>query len=71
MPGPELADRLGAARAGLPTLFLSGYSGDTLRDRGNLPPDSAFLEKPFDRDSLLRHMRALLDASPLPAAPTA
>ena len=71
MPGPELAERLVALRAGLPTLFLSGYSGDTLRDRGNLPPDSAFLEKPFDRDTLLRQMRALLDASPLPAAPAA
>jgi hypothetical protein len=32
-----------------------------VRGGGRLPTDSAFLEKPFDRLSLLRAVRALLD----------
>jgi hypothetical protein len=35
-----------------------------VRDRGSLPPGSAFLKKPFDRPSLLRSIRALLDRLP-------
>ena len=58
MPGPELARRLE-----LPTLFVSGYAADTVHGRGSLPPGSAFLEKPFDSDTLLRTVRDLLDAA--------
>jgi PAS domain S-box-containing protein len=58
MPGPELARRLE-----LPTLFVSGYTADTVHGRGSLPPGSAFLEKPFDSDTLLRTVRDLLDAA--------
>jgi two-component system cell cycle sensor histidine kinase/response regulator CckA len=64
MPGPELARRLQAARPGLRTLFVSGYAPDTVHGRGSLPPGSAFLEKPFDRETLLRTLRELLDRAP-------
>jgi nitrogen-specific signal transduction histidine kinase len=60
MSGPELARRLESVRPGLRTLFVSGYTAETVRDRGRLPEDSAFLEKPFDQLSLLRAVRALL-----------
>jgi two-component system, cell cycle sensor histidine kinase and response regulator CckA len=61
MSGPELSARLGAD--GTPrTLFLSGYTADALRDRANLPPGSAFLEKPFAPTALLVALRSLLDA---------
>jgi hypothetical protein len=60
MSGPELATRLQADLPGLRTLFLSGYTFETVRERGNLPPGSVFLEKPFDRVSLLRQMRELI-----------
>ncbi|MDA0160549.1 PAS domain S-box protein [Solirubrobacter ginsenosidimutans] len=63
MPGPELARRLQDSRPGLRTLFVSGYARDTVHGRGNLPPGSAFLEKPFDRETLLRTLRELLDRS--------
>jgi PAS domain S-box-containing protein len=60
MSGPELSRRLGAN--GTPrTLFLSGYTADALRDRANLPPGSAFLEKPFAPAALLVALRSLLD----------
>ena len=60
LSGPEIAERIvvhGRPR----TLFLSGYTADALRDRANLPPGSAFLEKPFAPASLLRALRTLLD----------
>ena len=41
---------------------MSGYTADTVHGRGSLPPGSAFLEKPFDSDTLLRTVRDLLDA---------
>jgi PAS domain S-box-containing protein len=63
MPGPELARRLQDTRPGLRTLFVSGYARDTVHGRGALPPGSAFLEKPFDRETLLRTLRELLDRS--------
>ena len=61
MSGPDLANRLKRLRPGLRTLFISGYTAETVRGRGNLPLGSAFLEKPFDQASLLRALRALLD----------
>jgi two-component system, cell cycle sensor histidine kinase and response regulator CckA len=61
MSGPDLAKRLKTLRPGLRTLFISGYTAETVRGRGGLPLGSAFLEKPFDHASLLRAVRALLD----------
>jgi hypothetical protein len=46
------------------TLFVSGYTAETVRSRGRLPADSAFLEKPFHQLSLLRAIRGLLSAAP-------
>ncbi|HEX5619395.1 MAG TPA: ATP-binding protein, partial [Solirubrobacteraceae bacterium] len=63
LSGPELARRLDAVCPGIRTLFVSGYTAETVRGRGRLPADSAFLEKPFDQLSLLRAVRALLDAT--------
>jgi two-component system, cell cycle sensor histidine kinase and response regulator CckA len=61
LSGPELARRLESLRPGSRTLFVSGYTVETVRGRGRLPTDGAFLEKPFDRLSLLGAVRALLD----------
>jgi two-component system cell cycle sensor histidine kinase/response regulator CckA len=61
MSGPDLAQRLKTLRPGLRTLFISGYTAETVRGRGRLPLGSAFVEKPFDRVSLLQALRALLD----------
>jgi CheY-like chemotaxis protein len=63
MSGPELAERLQQEDPELKVLFLSGYSAETVRERGGLPAESGFLEKPFDDISLLRAIRSLLDRS--------
>jgi PAS domain S-box-containing protein len=60
LSGPEVAERL-SPDGSLRTLFLSGYTADALGDRGELPPGSAFLEKPFSPTALLGALRALLD----------
>jgi PAS domain S-box-containing protein len=60
LSGPELAQRLSQEHGPVPTLFLSGYTADVLRDRADLPTESAFLEKPFDPPALLEALRALL-----------
>jgi PAS domain S-box-containing protein len=61
LSGPELANRMREHLPSLRTLFVSGYTAETVRGRGNLPTGSALLEKPFNRAGLLRALRDLLD----------
>ncbi len=65
MSGLELARRLEPLRPGVRTLFVSGYTAETVRGRGRLPPGSAFLEKPFDQLArCCAPMRALINCEP-------
>ena len=61
LTGPELAARIAERLPALPTLFISGYTADVIRDRGQLPPGSAYLEKPFSPAALLDAVRSVLD----------
>ncbi len=63
MSGVELAARLTAVRRGLRVLYMSGYTEDTLGQRGVLSPETAFLNKPFTPASLREAVRAVLDAA--------
>jgi CheY-like chemotaxis protein len=47
MSGPELAERLSAARGDVPVLFMTGYSMDAVANHGVLRPGSRLLHKPF------------------------
>jgi len=60
MTGPELAERLVERRPGVGVLFMSGYSGAAVADRGALIAD--LLEKPFAIDQLASKVREALDA---------
>ena len=60
MNGKELAGRVQAMRPGVRTLFTSGYTADTIAQRGVLDPGIWFLEKPFSMDSLARKVREVL-----------
>lgn len=67
--GRDLALRLTAQRRDLKVLFVSGYTGEAIRQHGLLELGAAFLQKPFTPDVLARKVRDVLDA-PRPRTPT-
>ena len=62
LAGPELAAHLRVKHPGLRVLYVSGYAGDEMIQRGLLGTDEAFLAKPFSADDLARRVRSLLDS---------
>jgi two-component system cell cycle sensor histidine kinase/response regulator CckA len=61
MSGRELADRLGGARRGIKTLFVSGYTDDAIAHHGVLEAGINLLAKPFSSSALLAKVRRVLD----------
>jgi two-component system, cell cycle sensor histidine kinase and response regulator CckA len=61
--GRVLAERLAVDRPETKVLFTSGYADHETAKQGVLGADSAFLEKPFTRNNLIRKVRELLDLS--------
>jgi CheY-like chemotaxis protein len=59
--GRELADRVLVQRPAVRVLFMSGYPEQVVASGGTLEPGTHFIAKPFDRKSLLRHVRHILD----------
>ncbi len=62
--GPILAERLRAVRPEMKVLYTSGYADDEVAQHGLIGADRAFLEKPFNRDALIRKVREILDSHP-------
>jgi PAS domain S-box-containing protein len=63
MGGRDLAERLLALRPDLKILFTSGYTEDGIVTRGVLDRGVSFLPKPYDRSSLTRRVRSVLDGT--------
>jgi PAS domain S-box-containing protein len=61
MGGRELGDRVSDSYPGVPVLFMSGYTGEDVVQRGLLAPGAPFLAKPFTPDALGRKVREMLD----------
>jgi two-component system, cell cycle sensor histidine kinase and response regulator CckA len=59
--GQELADSLRSQRPGLPVVFVSGYTEDHVVEDARRDGATAFVEKPFRADDLLRAVRAVLE----------
>jgi CheY-like chemotaxis protein len=59
--GRELGSRLAALRPDLPILYMSGYTGDDVIQRGLLEPGVPFRQKPFTAEGLIRTVREMLD----------
>ncbi len=59
--GPRLAELLQAERPDLLLIFMSGYAATTLEQKILLDPASAFLQKPFTTEQLMRRVREVLD----------
>jgi PAS domain S-box-containing protein len=61
--GRELAAKLSELRREVPILFISGYTGHDVVERGLIERDWPFLAKPVAPDALARRVRALLDGA--------
>jgi hypothetical protein len=61
MGGKALDEALRRQRPELPLLFMSGYAGQEVADRGLLSPDASFIQKPFSPQELVQRVRSLLD----------
>jgi len=59
--GRAVYDRIRAIRSDIPTLFASGYSMSSVHTDFVLEEGLALVQKPADRDDLLRKVREVLD----------
>ncbi len=62
MSGKELVSRIEASRPGIKSLFVSGYTDNSIVHHGILDSNIAFLQKPFTVDSLSRKVRQVLNS---------
>jgi PAS domain S-box-containing protein len=58
--GRQTVERLRHIGCKAKVIYMSGYADGTLH-RGVLEPGTAFLQKPFDKDTLARRVREVLD----------
>jgi len=63
MGGRELGRRLASLRPSLPVLYISGYTGEDVTQRGLLEPGAPFQQKPFAPEELARKVREMLDGA--------
>ncbi len=64
MGGREFGQRLALLETDLPILFMSGYTGDDVVQRGLLDPGAPFQQKPFTPGTLATKVRSMLDQRP-------
>jgi signal transduction histidine kinase/ActR/RegA family two-component response regulator len=69
LSGNELVESLRQRDAGLPILFISGYTDKVVLRQGLLAGEVEFLEKPFSVNLLAARVRALLDRRSVAAIP--
>jgi two-component system cell cycle sensor histidine kinase/response regulator CckA len=61
MSGRELAEQLEQVRPGVPVLYMSGYTDESIVHHGVLVPETPFLQKPFAPDALARKVKQVLE----------
>ena len=66
MGGRELGQHLAMFDPDLCVLYMSGYTGDDVFQRGLLDPGAPFQQKPFSPGTLASKVRTMLDQRPHP-----
>ncbi|HEX5386455.1 MAG TPA: PAS domain S-box protein [Gemmatimonadales bacterium] len=61
--GRELGQRMAVMEPGIPILYMSGYTGEDVVERGLLSPGALFEQKPFAPDRLAQRVRQVLDTA--------
>lgn len=69
LTGPQVCDTIRQQRPDLPTLFISGYFPEAVFPDQRLPPNAAFLSKPFLPDELAESVDRLLAEPGQPPSP--
>jgi PAS domain S-box-containing protein len=64
MSGSKVAEELAQMCPEVKVVFMSGYTGFSVTDRGLMDAKVTLLAKPFSGDALLRKVREALDAQP-------
>jgi two-component system cell cycle sensor histidine kinase/response regulator CckA len=59
MSGPELVEHLNGSHPNLKVVYMSGYTGELIGERGRLK-GGPLLEKPFTRAALLNAIHTIL-----------
>lgn len=60
MSGKELVQKIRKFNQNVNILFVSGYITDKIIDRSDVDQNIDYIEKPFDRESLLEKIESLL-----------
>ncbi len=68
MGGKQLANAMLERDTAIRVLFMSGYTDGDISRRGELDPNTAFLQKPFSARALLSRVREVLDEDAIAAA---
>ncbi len=63
MNGVTMAREMRKLRAGMPVLFITGYTPEHVLERQALDARTALLTKPFKREAFLQHVRQMLDVT--------
>ncbi len=63
MSGRLVAERMGALKPGIKTVFASGYTDDAVVRHGVLEAETHFLQKPYTTAAMTQKVRAALDSS--------
>ena len=66
MSGRQLAERLAPIKPDMKVIYMSGYADDTILGLGIPSSETAFLNKPFSPDALMRKVRQVLGESGSP-----